>query len=471
MRHVIMILAHTDRKSLKHFVSYFSKGCEIYIHLDKKQVFSESEIDELRNLEGVRGVLQKYKVNWGSYEMLLAEIELLRVSYRQGIPCYYHLFSGLDYPLKPLWYFLEFFNKKARINYICCSDLKIQHLRERLMQYQPYYAFPDRLHSQKKIDKLVNFQRILGISRRIDNLPEQIYIGSQWFSITDEAAGMVLSESADNKRFLRRLKNTFAPEEIYINTLVRNLLPPEKVCDTNLRYIRWRCENGNCPANLDLSHLKYCLASGSLFARKFNAGCSDELKSFIDTHLLNILQENCGSEKAKLWIEGYLDYSQKVVLMIKKLVNILNISSILYPECGGCLFLDALIGEKVPVQGIDSSELSYCLSTAYNLSDYFQKADVRCHLECDGTFDMTMIVNCFSRCGLYENEMVVHNICNLTDRYVLIIERECNMDAINTLGDFVQRLCVSGFKREPYISECCRQMDGIGYEVVVLKRC
>lgn len=471
MRHVIMILAHGEIQSLIRFVSYFSQGCEIYIHLDKKYAYSQYELNMLRNMKGVMCISRKYRVNWGSYNMLLAEIELLRISYRQGIPCYYHLFSGLDYPLKPLWYFLDFFNTREKVNYIHCSDLKILHLQERLMQYQPYFAFPDRVSSQRKIDKLVEFQRKFGISRHINNLPEQMYIGSQWFSITDEAVGMILSEVDSDKNFLRRLNHTFAPEEIYINTLVRNLLPPEKVRNTNLRYIRWRYENGNCPANLDLSHLKYCLASGSLFARKFNAECSNELKTFIDTHLLNLTPENYSTEKAKLWIEEYFDYNQNIVLMIKKLVKILNVSSVLYPECGGCLFLDALIGEKVPVQGVDSSELSYCLSTAYNLSDYFQKADVRCHLECDNTFDMTMMVNCFSRGGLYENEMVVHNICNLTERYVLIIERECDKDAITSLENFVKRFCVSGFKKEPYISECCRLMAGIEYEIVVLKRC
>lgn len=109
MRHAILILAHKNLTALKRLTMYFSKDCDVYIHIDKKLKGVQDEVQALKMLPMVKCVSRRYNVNWGGFNMLLAELELLEKSCQHGGYGYYHLLSGTDYPLKPLWYFLDFF--------------------------------------------------------------------------------------------------------------------------------------------------------------------------------------------------------------------------------------------------------------------------------------------------------------------------------------------------------------------------
>jgi len=115
---------------------------------------------------------------------------------------------------------------------------------------------------------------------------ERIYCGSQWLSISREATKLVCDYTKRHPSFYNRMKMTFAPEESYIQTVIMNLCPNDKIIYKNYRYIRWHNENGNSPANLGSLHFHLLAETDNFFARKMDKTCSKELIKLIDKYLL-----------------------------------------------------------------------------------------------------------------------------------------------------------------------------------------
>lgn len=468
MRHAILILAHKDLTALKRLTMYFSKDCDVYIHIDKKLKGVQDEVQALKMLPMVKCVSRRYNVNWGGFNMLLAELELLEKSCQHGGYGYYHLLSGTDYPLKPLWYFLDFFSNATSTNYVRCKPMLMEHFQDRLLHFHPYDFLRCRERARRISKRLSCLQDKLGVSRSIGCLPRHMYIGSQWFSITDEAVKSLLQEVRVSNKFLMRMKYTFAPEEMFVNTMVMNGVG--KVIPDNLRYIRWTNENGNCPANLDLSHLKYCLASGALFARKIDGLVGESLKSFLEENIVNLPLDMMSASNMRQWADAFFDYDATVAEMVRDVAHILGVSSVLYPECGSCLYLDALIGMKVPVLGISSSELSEKLAKAFSLDEFFQLAGINEVIECGEPFGMTLFINVSQLCKKCDVSLLVGNINKLTEKYVMLIERKVSIDSHGERNATVDSLGDIGFVRLAYLGEVCKIGYGLSYDVEIFER-
>ena len=100
---------------------------------------------------------------------------------------------------------------------------------------------------------------------------------------------------------------TFAPEECYVATVLVNLMDKEDIVPWNHRFIRWKHENGNRPANLGCEHFRYLLENEYLFARKIELPCSTVLLDRIDRYLLQ--DREIGLTKTGGWTyDGFLKY-------------------------------------------------------------------------------------------------------------------------------------------------------------------
>ena len=73
---------------------------------------------------------------------------------------------------------------------------------------------------------------------------------------------------AANPDYVRFFRHVLIPDEIFFQTLIMNSSLRETVVDDNLRYVDWSREPA--PAILEVSDLDRMLASGKLFARKFD---------------------------------------------------------------------------------------------------------------------------------------------------------------------------------------------------------
>ena len=90
-------------------------------------------------------------------------------------------------------------------------------------------------------------------------------------------------------------------------TVLVNLMDKEDIVPWNHRFIRWKHENGNRPANLGCEHFRYLLENEYLFARKIELPCSTVLLDRIDRYLLQ--DREIGLTKTGGWTyDGFLKY-------------------------------------------------------------------------------------------------------------------------------------------------------------------
>lgn len=289
MKHAILILAHKNVNQLCRLVKYFDTNCDVYIHIDKKQPIGIDDEKRLSEYPQVKVVSREYNVNWGGTSVLESEMYLLRIAVQSSGAEYYHLISGQDYPTRPLDYFLDFFKRNAGKEFISYQHLPHPNWEDntfrRLQYYYPYDYATGRNNPRQWVREQVKLQQSKGAKRPIPDEFDHLYGSSQWFSITRKAATELLDYTDHSPSLYGKMWMTFAPEECYVATVLVNLLGKENIVPWNLRFIRWKYENGNRPANLECEHFRYLLENEYLMARKMELPGSAPLLDRIDTYL------------------------------------------------------------------------------------------------------------------------------------------------------------------------------------------
>lgn len=291
MNQAVIILAHNDVGQLIHLAKYFSKNCDLYIHIDKKAIITDEELMNLKSLPQVKCVYQRYSVHWGGFSILRTQMFMLKEAYQRSNARTFHVISGHDYPIKPLSYFLNYFERNKDKDFIGFS--RVRPVGTDLESYYRFqYFFPyDYVNSREelfhKTSIWIRTQRKLHINRGLPSQFDKLYCGSQWFSLTRQTLRTVIMYTKEHSAFYRRLKFTFAPEETYFLTVILNLCGFKNVVNKNLRFIRWHQENGNSPANLSLEHFHLIAEADDFFARKIVEPFSKKLIPLIDKYLLN----------------------------------------------------------------------------------------------------------------------------------------------------------------------------------------
>lgn len=273
MKHAILILAHNDIDFLLRLIDYFDSDFYIYIHIDKKSLIRSEEIESLQNRKNVVLVSQSIHVNWGGMNVLKAELLLLKKASEDRKADYYHLISGQDYPTVPLKEFKLFFQKNAGKEFLEYNTLPRKEWDNGTFRRIEYFATFDLFNyrtprGKKWINLSIRLQERLKLKRKMPKHFNTLYGGSAWFSITKEALAYLVNYTNKKPSFLRRLNYTFAPDEIYILTILVNSHFRKNIVNNNLRYIIWRFRNGSYPAILDDYDYYDILSSGCLFARK-----------------------------------------------------------------------------------------------------------------------------------------------------------------------------------------------------------
>ena len=78
MKHAVLIIAHNEPKHLLRLISYFERDCYIFIHLDKKENFTDNYVRALQSMDNVIKVYRKYSLHWGGFSILRCEMFLLK---------------------------------------------------------------------------------------------------------------------------------------------------------------------------------------------------------------------------------------------------------------------------------------------------------------------------------------------------------------------------------------------------------
>lgn len=285
MRHAILLLWHTDAKQLLDLTECFDEDFTFYIHIDKR---SKEDIGRLKQKNNIH-IYRKYKIHWGGFNILKAELFLLRkIVEDKKDYAYIHFFSGQDYPIKNLQYIKDFFIANIGKEFMHYMKIPSKHWEKGTYDRYLYYRFHDLFDYRKRQGAhigslIVNFQIKHRIKRLIPNQVPQLYGGSNWMSITAACAKHIVTNEKNNKPLYNRLKYTFAPEETYFQSVILNSRFKENVENWNLRYIVW--EGKASPRTLSTKDWPDIQRCKELFARKIDRSRSKHLISLINNYL------------------------------------------------------------------------------------------------------------------------------------------------------------------------------------------
>ncbi len=473
-----MIMAHKNFEFLHHLIEYFTHDCYVFVHIDKKSSITREEEACLRAMPQVSGVYRKYSVHWGGFSILKCEIFLMKEALLSCDADYFHLISGQDYPIKPLCYFLQFFEENKGKEYIRSAHVPNSRWdKYSYKRFQNFYLldfFKDKdSKSLRWINAFVSFQKKLGFKRRIPDYFEFLYGSTQWFSITRRAVETLLNYTRRHPAFYRRCRFTFAPEEYYIATVLGNILPAKDIAQKDLRFIRWRQENGNYPANLGMEHFHLLTTDEkSLFARKIIPEVSGKLIPLIDHYLLTdreVERGECGS-----WIyDGYrkYEYSEKYAHLIADLCSYLELRSVLDIGCGAGLYVAALRRRGIAASGFDANPHTAKLSSLLLPfgDEPCQVGDVTEEIETDEPFDLVMCMDFLSELPKQDFAHACMKIGYLAGKYLLISEKAKETDICHYKDVFHQHgFLVSDFGTA-FFNKNCRRLNN-ETETILFKR-
>lgn len=284
MKHAFLIMAHKNFKQLGILVKLLDHPeNDIYVHIDLKADFSESDAAELtKNAHYSRIIfVPRMNVSWGGYSQIGLELLLLQEAIRSQHD-YYHLLSGQDLPIVSQTSIDDFFTRHRGAEFIgILEDQRRNTLSDITKErYSLYHPFQERLGRKDLLDErlLIPIQRRLRVDR-VKRCKTFFAKGANWFSITDSFAHYVVQQKS---WISKTFSNTQCCDEVFLQTLLINSPFIDKLYighdgkDNNsiMRYIDWT--HGN-PYVFRSSDYDRVMSSGMLFARKFDEQVDDAI--------------------------------------------------------------------------------------------------------------------------------------------------------------------------------------------------
>lgn len=278
MKQALLILSGNESEKLPSLVKQFDERFNIYIHIDKKMEVSDNIILSLKRFINVKMISRLFITNWGSMNIVNAILHLCTEALYDNENSHFHLISGADYPIKSNDYIFKTFNSEED-NYINYFRLPTPYWEgggyNRLLLFHPLDSLNIKnLQERDKYIKFVQYQIHNNIEREPLNIP--YYGGSTWWSLSRGCIEYIV-KNKDAYNLYQRMHDTFAPDEMFVQTLLANSPYRPYLKNNNLRFIKWEYQNGNIPANLDLSDLNNIIGSNNLFMRKVDKACSIDL--------------------------------------------------------------------------------------------------------------------------------------------------------------------------------------------------
>lgn len=289
MKYAFLIIAHDRPAELMRLLAALDYADnDIYVHLDSKSTcFSIRDLEEQVHKSGLY-FAPRLDITWGGQSQIQAELNLFSMAYNHGGYRYYHLLSGVDYPVKSQEYIHDFFKKEDGKNFISLKDIDDVSPRFR-MRFEQYHLFHERFVGKKRnIWKYIDFaccymQKMVGV-RRFKQRPMKRH--SNWISVTDEVIELIVR---NQKRIAKEYRWTYCCDEVFLlseiwDTPLRETLSSKG----NLRYMEWVQITGRdwSPRSITERDIDVLSDPDILFARKFTLPESKEIYNYLEHEFL-----------------------------------------------------------------------------------------------------------------------------------------------------------------------------------------
>ena len=272
-KHAYLIMAHDNWPILAKLLCLLDDPRhDIYLHIDVKSArFFDMKWISLQYSRLT--VIEPRNVYWADYSVTDTELRLLKAAAQQKYT-YYHLLSGVDFPLKSNEERFRFFEESGK-NFIGIVPKESYYSVRRVKFFHPFvHCFLYRnCKLLKAADRLFEYlQRGIGINRLHDT-KWKIIDGWTWFSIrNDLCMELVRSEGQIRKMF----RSSIASDELFIQTFVYNtpgfretLYDETDLKRGSMRYIDWKRGKPYTWENTEENYL-LLMNSPYMFARKFS---------------------------------------------------------------------------------------------------------------------------------------------------------------------------------------------------------
>lgn len=265
---------HKNENQVARLIQHLAADFDVYVHVDKR---SSIKILPQENVH----VYSKYKVYWGSLNLVKATLLLLKNANLKRYDRYICI-SGQDLPLKSNIEIINFFDNNPN-EYIDVNKLPtkfwVDHHGglDRVNRYWPTRKGFDRWNVRKfKLKKLILDATL---NRKERPLDYEFYGGSNWFDITNICVGKILECLNNDKKILKRFRWTMISDELFFQTVVAKL-DGIKIAEQVLRYIDW-FTGPEYPRTLRKDDYANIVNSDALFARKFDPDVDSDVIEMI----------------------------------------------------------------------------------------------------------------------------------------------------------------------------------------------
>lgn len=231
-------------------------------------------------LTGGYAIPTRIDVRWGDYSLIACEMALFQYAYEHGPYEYYHLISGVDFPIKPMVEIRRFFEQNRGKEFVGFNDVFYMarvdryHFFTRYLKPKGIVARAFWKVSRPIMSSITNSNIA---KRSLENIEWRR--GSEWASLTNDACSYLLSKKAYIKK---GYKHTTCCDEVYKQTLLWNSPFRSKIYNYEdeyegcMREIDWNRGEpyvwGQSPEDFEI-----LMNSNKLFARKFDENISKDL--------------------------------------------------------------------------------------------------------------------------------------------------------------------------------------------------
>lgn len=301
-KHCFLIIAHSQfniAKRLIYLLLYDADGNRlphhVLVHIDKKAF--DAGYKELRNIVGCDIIPKNEAISvaHGGFSQIKVELLLLKKAIALNYD-YYHLLSGVDFPIKPMKEFDSFFDNAGNRSFLK-FDSQHNHITWSKKKYPSrlcHYYFNDL--PGRRI-KPINYL-ILGLNKLSGYLPLRKYpaetrAGWNWFSLHCSVVEFILGKLALNPKLFDRYRMTSCADEIFLHTLLYPYLK-ELAIESNsaLRYVDWTTKipernRVDSPLTLTIQEYEYIRNSDCFFCRKVDNKYSLSLLDKLEKDVLS----------------------------------------------------------------------------------------------------------------------------------------------------------------------------------------
>lgn len=223
-----LMLCHQDPEQISLLIGKLAgfRDADIYIHADLNHPEIRSAIPEEKGVY-LLPEAKSFPIQWGGINMVKATLQLIRTVRETGKAYdYLWLISGQDYPIIPAAEIEQRLAEKDGMNYISM----VRPGDDRYGFYRKLYevAYPPWINKDtipvkitKRLYKTVTGGKTHTFRRFIRKKPFDFtfFFGSQWWTLTSEAAYRILRFSDDHPEMLKYYEKTLIPDESFFQTV------------------------------------------------------------------------------------------------------------------------------------------------------------------------------------------------------------------------------------------------------------